>query len=220
MLALLLTLGTWQYKRLQWKTALLTEIDAAATASPLTTLRDIENALADNEPIDYRRVSLSGEFLSDPLFYVFTPENRDISWNRFLAFQDGGQNVFVRFDLIKDAAKSQSDAFELPDTVIGYVRKAHPVGRFVPDSAPDKNEWYGFNPLPDSHSWSDKVNGGAVTAFYIDRVIGATDANALPARKPDIRNNHFDYMLTWYGLALTLLVFYVLLHRRDGRLSW
>ena len=38
MLAILISLGVWQYKRLQWKTTLLAEVEASVTAPPLTSL--------------------------------------------------------------------------------------------------------------------------------------------------------------------------------------
>ena len=56
--------------------------------------------------------------------------------------------------------------------------------------------------------------------YYVDRVPGALDASLLPPKRPDIRNNHFDYMLTWYGLAIVMLIIYGVMHHREGRLSW
>jgi len=44
-----------------------------------------------------------------------------------------------------------------------------------------------------------------------------TSAQGLPPKRPEIANNHFDYMLTWFSLAIILLIFYVLIHIRDGR---
>ena len=56
--------------------------------------------------------------------------------------------------------------------------------------------------------------------FYIDTVPGASDADLLPLKRPDIRNNHLDYMLTWYSFAVILLIIYFILHRRAGRLKF
>ena len=55
--------------------------------------------------------------------------------------------------------------------------------------------------------------------YYIDVVPGVTQAAELPLKRPNIRNNHLDYMLTWYGLALALLVIYLILHAQRGRLG-
>jgi len=107
-----------------------------------------------------------------------------------------------------------------PDTLTGYVRVAREANNAKVKSTPGKNRWFGFNTMPDSHNWSDQVDGGADMRFYIDAVQGATDASLLPPKRPDIRNNHFDYMLTWYGLAIVLLIIYGILHIREGRLEW
>ena len=59
MLAILISLGVWQYKRLQWKTNLLAEVEASVTAPPLTSLDDLERAIAAGEPVDFRRIALT-----------------------------------------------------------------------------------------------------------------------------------------------------------------
>ena len=41
MLAILISLGVWQYKRLSWKTDLLAEVEASVTAPPLASLEDL-----------------------------------------------------------------------------------------------------------------------------------------------------------------------------------
>jgi len=56
MLAILISLGVWQYQRLQWKTDLLAEVEASVTAPPLTSLDDLDRAIAAGEPVDFRRI--------------------------------------------------------------------------------------------------------------------------------------------------------------------
>lgn len=220
-LAILISLGTWQYKRLQWKTGLLAEIDIAAEAQPLSSLADVARLLDDNEPVDFRRISMTGSVVGAPVFYVFDASDNSISWRVFVPLQQSGQQVFVDFETRTDAQKSDSYALEPQEVnVVGYVRLARETSPFATPSTPEQNRWFGFNPMPETHNWANDVNGSIDMRFYIDREISAASADELPVRKPDIRNNHFDYMLTWYGLALVLLVFYFLIHIRDGRLRW
>ena len=58
-LAILLALGTWQLQRLEWKTALIAEREAALQAPPVA-LPDDPAALRQ---MDFRRIRVSGEFL-------------------------------------------------------------------------------------------------------------------------------------------------------------
>jgi len=217
----LILLGSWQHKRLQWKTQLLSDIEMAANAEPFTSLSDVVKALDAGEPVDFRRFgsTLSPVFIDKP-FLVFTAQNRDISWRGFQPVHQQGRTVFAGLDMIADKNRDEVLARSGDDfPLAGYVRLARDNHRGMTRSTPEQNRWFGFNPLPDTHSWADAVYGEVDVRFYIDGVQDQSQAKALPPRKPDIRNNHFDYMLTWYGLAIVLLVIYLIFHYRAGRLG-
>ncbi len=217
MLAILIWLGTWQYHRLQWKTGLLAEIESSLTAPPVTSFSEIQDALRDDSPIDFRRIDILAEHLKfDIPIRRFTAENRDVSWRLYSPVSQGGINAFVGFEVIHDTTEPVGKT-PGPVRVVGYIRMVREKNKLRVKSTPDQNRWFNFNPYPDTHNWADKVTGGADMRFYIDSVPGAVDAESLPIKRPEIRNNHFDYMLTWYGLALVLLIIYAVLHKREGR---
>ena len=221
-LVILIGLGSWQYQRLQWKTDLLAEIEQAATAPPFSSLSDVRNAIAYGEPVDFRRIGFSGDYIKmDEPFFVFTAENKDISWRVFAPISNSGYSSFVAGEVIPDSAK---DAYGFVDEqsgqVAGYVRLARPDNKPATKSSPERNRWFGFNPMPETHDWAEQVTAEIDMRYYVDRVPGALDASLLPPKRPDIRNNHFDYMLTWYGLAIVMLIIYGVMHHREGRLSW
>jgi len=224
-LAILISLGTWQYQRLQWKTALLAEVDAAAEATPFTSFADVQVALDAGEPVDFRRIEAKALGLLGDAggYFVFTPVKRDISWRFFFPVVTDAGKVFIAGPIVSDKERDRYNStadWEYDTSVIGYVRLARKSPRGAAKSTPEKNRWFGFNPLPETHNWADNWGGNAEVRFYVDRVSGATKANLLPAKRPDIRNNHLDYMLTWYSFALILLVIYFILHRRAGRLKF
>lgn len=220
-LAILITLGTWQYKRLVWKTALLSEVEEAAVAPPFSSFTDVQAALERGEPIDFRRIGVEAEIVNTQPFYVFTPQNRDVSWRVFLPARQNGQQVFTALNVISDAEREQGNK-PAPAAlkIYGYVRLARAATRGAARSTPEKNRWFSFNPMPETHSWGEMISGETDMRFYIDRVQDAENAATLPERRPNIRNNHFDYMLTWYGLALCLLIIYCVLHYQNGRLGF
>ena len=222
-LAILISLGTWQYQRLQWKTALLADVEAVAEAKPFTSLAEIQDALRAGEPVDFRRYgSLSKARDIQQSFLVFTAANRDISWRVFTAVENSNVTSFAALGLVSDERRDELQGFEDNQDIplIGYVRLARETTRGAAKGSPEKNRWFGFNPLPETHDWAKMSGIEADMRFYIDTVPGAMDANLLPPRRPDIRNNHFDYMLTWYSFALILLIIYFILHRRAGRLKF
>ncbi len=223
-LGILLTLGTWQYKRLIWKTNLLAEIDEAANAQPLTSIANINELLAQEKPVDFRRITLSGDFITTSFnqgraFHLMRSTGKAYTWRLYQVFQAGGQRAYVAATEFSDQQKHNPPK-ELtgPEQIFGYVRLVRPANKFIPKSNLETNRWFAFNGAPDQLDWSD---GGTIeTAYYIDWAMEATGADQLAVRKPEIRNPHLDYMLTWYSFAVILLIIYFLLHKKQGRLSF
>ena len=97
-LAILISLGTWQYQRLQWKTALLAEVDAAAEAAPFTSLADVQAAIDAGDPVDFRRYGSSSQAIGlSESFLVFTAVNKDISWRVFTAVENSDINICLLY---------------------------------------------------------------------------------------------------------------------------
>jgi cytochrome oxidase assembly protein ShyY1 len=242
MLVILICLGVWQFQRLQWKTNLLTEVEASVTSPPLTSLEDLERAIAANEPVDFRRIYFEARPLPDrPIYAVYKTQQGGIFWDLFRQYD----TIFGRYDTVENAEKPDGNSLSphryVAGHFVGYVREDHPMGRVEGwlKSKPNRttNRWFKFNQTKD---WGTEKNGihealdpnfenNVRTTHYVeiesyslfntaDR--GASAAAALPVRRPSIRNNHRDYMLTWFSFAFLLVIFYLMIHRRAGRLTW
>ena len=225
MLAILISLGIWQYQRLQWKTTLLTEVEASVTAPPLTSLEDLERAIAAGEPVDFRRIMFQAPQLTgSPIYAVYKTQTGGIYWDLFTEYG----YIFAKFETVENANKPSKSTVcctsDIAPWHVGYVREDHPMGFMEAKlkSKPNRetNRWFKFNQTGD---WgrentirSHYIEINQSTEFGQDTV----SAQALPVRRPSIRNNHRDYMLTWFSFAILLLIFYALIHRRAGRLSW
>lgn len=223
--AILVSLGTWQYKRLYWKTDLLTQIEQAANAVPLTDLGQIDDILKAGQPLDFRRIELDGSFTAPTAnngqpYHLMRSDGKRYYWRLYQPYQDATGTVFVatrEFDEGQKDTPPEALAGQMP--VIGYVRMVQPANRFTPKSVPENNRWFAFNALPETHDWKDTVKGEITqTMYFIDQVVVAESAANLPARIPDVANNHLDYMLTWYSFVLIMLVIYLILHKKSGRL--
>ena len=82
----------------------------------------------------------------------------------------------------------------------------------MPDNEPQNNVWLYIN----SDQMAKKSQVGPIANYYID-VLREPGPYALPigARGSiKMRNEHLQYALTWYFLALSLLVIYVIYHYR------
>jgi len=225
-LTILISLGTWQYHRLQWKTALLAEVEEAVNAPPRTNLIGLDKAVAFSEPLDFRRVEFIGVVSSAQPYLVYKPRSDGIYWQAYSVIETEGWPVFGAFGVVEDREKENYTIDFLPQgstKLAGYIRKDHPMG-FIESlvkskASPKANRYFKFNQTGD---WGQDLSaaGQFNQNYYIEIVDGISNANLLPIRRPKIRNNHFDYMLTWYSFALILLIIYVMLHVRQGRLRF
>ena len=220
---ILMSLGTWQYQRLQWKTALLAEVEAAINAPPLRSLRELESEIDAGNPVDFRRIELTATMTGSDLPYlVYQPRQDGIYWRAYAPLLESDINIYGAFGVVRDDKKEVYDISYLPSGVVnlaGHIRKTYPMGRiesWVKSSAnPKSNRYFKFNQTGD---WD--IGGVIETDIYLDLSEDFDDASLLPIKRPEIRNNHFDYMLTWYSFAIILLIIYAIMHYRNGRLSW
>jgi len=225
-LAFLIYLGNWQHRRLIWKTGLLRQIDEAANAAPLGSLAEVEERLAQNKPVDFQRIELEGEFITAGKgeswpFHLMRSDGKTYFWQLYQPFQSAGRLAFVATKKYSDHQRTNPPApHSGPAHIVGYVRLVRPHSRFVPKSRPLENAWYAFNDVPEVLDWARVVSGKQVeTRYYIDQAEGVSSASDLPVRKPELRNHHLDYMLTWYSFAFILLIIYLLIHKKAGRLG-
>lgn len=220
---ILISLGVWQYQRLQWKTALLAEVEASVTAPPLTSLPDLKASLEAGDPIDFRRIEFEASGVENGLeFHLYKPRQGGIYWNVVEPLSGDGVTVLAKTETLNSEQKeSRVRSTETQDTLYtGYVRKAYKMGRvegWVKSKAnPDANRYFHFNQTGD---WYDGLSGNVLKGYYIE-VDPAESADLLPVRRPEIANNHFDYMLTWWSFAIIFIIIYLLLHKKAGRLKF
>jgi surfeit locus 1 family protein len=226
-LGILISLGTWQYQRLEWKTNLLVEIDTAANAAPLTDINEMARLYADEHPLDFRRIEVEGEFIKPTVnagqpFHLMMSNGKSMFWRLFQPFQTSDGIIYVATKSFTDKQKNKPPlAVQGPQSIVGYVRLVRKASSMQPKSNPETNNWFIFNGAPDSLNWARAVKGTAIPlGYYIDQIADAESAAELPVKKPELRNHHLDYMLTWYSFALILVVIYFLLHKKHGRLQF
>lgn len=219
-LLILLGLGTWQLERLAWKTDLLHTIALRISAAP--------RALAGPEwgaVTDYERVTVAGHFLHDREFHLLSRPlaGGEPGYRILTPFAvEGGGTVIVNRGFVPSERRSASTRLEGqiqgPALVTGIVRFPHAPGLswFIPDNRPAENLWL----WPDLARMAAVGGLGTVAPFVLD-----ADATPNPGGLPiggqtqlDIPNDHLQYAITWYSLAVVLVVMFLIYHRRrkDG----
>jgi surfeit locus 1 family protein len=209
MLALLLGLGTWQVQRLHLKRGLLAQI-AHAEAAPAVRMP------ADPEP--FTKVELTGR-LRDDLSATYGAEVRDmrsgpeLGTHLIVPLEHGdGDVVLVDRGWVPE---SRPHAIALPSgevTVDGYVRPGDTPGPFSARDSPATRQFYTLDPAA-----IGAALGLRRVAPFILVAMGPTPPERYPdpARHlPQPPNNHLSYAITWYGLAVALVVIFVLWARK------
>jgi surfeit locus 1 family protein len=215
-LLLLLGLGAWQVQRLDWKERLIAE-RAAALAAPDVP---VPQSLADARGLEFHHVFVDGVFLhAKEIFLNATDGPGSIGYDVLTPLEEkDGRIVFVNRGYIprhlKDPRTRAAGLAAGTVRVVGLLRLP-PRGRpnwFMPDNRPQANEWFWI----DLGAMAAADSLARVAPFYIDADAapnpgGWPQGGVIP---PELPNHHLQYAVTWFSLAVALIVIYVLYHRR------
>ncbi|MDZ4364380.1 SURF1 family protein [Brevundimonas sp.] len=211
-LALLCGLGTWQVQRMQWKTGLIDQAEVAAAALPEAPAY----VLAADDP-EFSKVSLicpglaTAPFLELQSIHEGQPGVRLISACRHPGY---GQTLLIDrgFVATEISARPPVSASETPVQLTAEVRSTPPPGPMA--LAPEGRRFYA------------RDNAAMARVLELDEPVAPWTLFALTSSNPDwqalqpsappaaFSNNHLGYALTWFGLALALVGFYIVLLRR------
>jgi surfeit locus 1 family protein len=215
-LIVLLSLGTWQVERLRWKEAVIAERTSQLAAEAV-----VLPAEDDWAAWDFRRVEVAGVFRHDleQLFGASTHDG-ELGHHVLTPLQRGDGSVvlidrgWVPADRAHPAAR-RAGQVPGPVTITGIARYrgADQAGWFTPANQPEALMWYsydlpaleqalGLTLLPLVIEADDRPNPGGLPIGGLTRIA--------------ITNNHLEYAVTWYGLALTLVAVYVAFSLRRG----
>jgi surfeit locus 1 family protein len=225
-------LGTWQVERRAWKLDLIARVDqrvhAPAGTPPPRGEWPATNAAND----EYRHVRLAGTFLHDKEalvqastrlgagFWVLTP----------LRAADGTvvlvNRGFVPPEARERRARTEPEPEPQGETIVtGLLRLSEPKGGFLRKNDPAADRW--FSRDVQAIAAARGLAAADVAPYFVDADAAPTaptaptapatpaaatavaDAPAWPAAGLTViafPNSHLVYALTWYGLALMVLV--------------
>jgi surfeit locus 1 family protein len=229
-IAILTALGIWQLERRSWKEALIatlqTRLNAPQGALPVPGTWPHLTA----EDMEFRRVRFTGQFLhaqealvyatgsrlrddaNGPGYWVFTPARRP---DGSLIVVDRG---FVQ-EARKDPQSRSAGLTSAPVDIVGVMRWPESRGLFTPNDEPARNLWF----VRDHRAIAAAKGWERVAPFYIEQ-----ESPPAPSGVPSVArltvnlpNDHLQYALTWFALAIALAGVFVAFARArmraDGR---
>ncbi len=206
-------LGNWQMKRLAWKEALIATVEQNLNLPPLT-IAQMETLLKSGGGIEYRPVTVRGKFHHDREQYFFATHKGMTGWYVYTPLERGDESIlFVNRGFVpmlqKDPLSRPSGQIDGEVEIVGLARTA-PTAKpnsFVPENDLAKNiyYWKSISQMMDRSGFKVKR---PLVPFFVD-----ANEQANPGGLPlggvtliSFPNSHLQYALTWYGLALALLV--------------
>lgn len=212
-LALLLSLGVWQVQRLQWKAALIAEAEAAAARPPvdLTALRD------EGGGLEFRKVALTCPGLATAPYVELQSIHDGQAGVRLISPcrpVGAEETVLVDRGFVAEniSARPPVTPSDAPVALTAEVRHTPPPG---PMAA-----------VPTGRHFYARDNTAMAAALGVTGLVAAESFFAVESSNPEWRalqpsappaafsNNHLGYAITWFGLALALVGFYIALLRR------
>jgi surfeit locus 1 family protein len=166
---------------------------------------------------------LSGHFLHDKELFLFARGPQGAVGVDIITplVQTNGETVLVDRGFVPEALRNPAtrQAGQLTGelSLTGVLRLSQQGGLFTP--APDlKTRLWFVKDVPTMA----KAAGVETTPLLIE-ADNAPNPGGWPLggqTRVDFPNDHLQYAITWFGLALALLAVYLLYHRSHGRLSF
>lgn len=194
--AILLSLGIWQLQRLAWKQEVLRAIEskilAPAVKIPQTVLPDAHSLLP---------VRAEGRYKGDTVRVLVSQKIYGAGYRLITAFElvDGRTIMLDRgFTSVR---------LEMPSTpegrgqVIGNLQWPQEIDSFTPENDLATNIWF----ARDVARLAEHLKAEPVLLVLRDSSFETEAATPLPKMTANIPNDHMNYAITWFSLALIWL---------------
>lgn len=218
--ALLVGLGVWQIQRLHEKEALIASVEAGLHAAPLPLSDALRQGTA---AVEWRPVRVTGHYLHDEELYVFSQGPMGAVGVDVITplVQASGDVVLIDRGFVPEELRNPSTRAAGQVTgdvsVTGVLRLSQQPGLFTPTPNLKTRLWF-VKEVPSM---------AKATGLDVPPIVIEADPGPNPGGWPlggqtrvDFPNDHLQYAITWFGLALALLAVYLLYHRSHGRLSF
>ena len=200
---MLLSLGSWQLYRLNWKLNLLSEIENSLKNNP------VEFSKVDKK--NYLRIKTSGTIDFNKQIYLYNlNESGKPGFEVINPIIINNENYLINRGWIPFDKKDKPEVNLINEgNIIGTLKLQHKASTFKPDNDINKNYWFTLN-REDIFKYTGKK--------FSDYIIYLNGDYKLPKPKvitANISNNHKKYAITWFSMAISILLIYLYFRKKN-----
>lgn len=207
----LVSLGVWQIHRLQWKRALIHQVETRIHDRP----RPAPLLAGPNDT--YLRIMTRGRFLHDRATLVQASAIRGPGyWVMTPMITDGGFTMIVNRGFVPPDRRSSYDRPAGTVRIVGLLRQTEPGGGFLRANDPKAGRWYSRDVTAISRAHDLPA---PVANYFLDQE-HSPDSGTLPIGGLTIvsfPNNHLPYAITWFALAAMVAGAYIVVMRHEWK---
>ena len=202
-ISLLIGLGSWQLYRLNWKLDLIAEIENSLKNNP------IQLSKADKK--NYLRIKTSGLVDFDKQIYLYNLNNSgNPGFEVINPIIVDNENYLINRGWIPFDKKNQPEINLFDQNNITGTLKLQPKANlFKPENDIEKNYWFTLD-RNDVFSYTGKN--------FSKYIIYTSGDYVMPKPKvitAKISNNHKKYAITWFSMAISILLIYLYFRKKN-----
>ncbi len=196
-------LGTWQIIRLNWKNNLILEIENSLKNPPVE--------LAQSNKKNFLKIKTSGSIDFDKQIYLYNlNESGTPGFEVINPITIRDENFLINRGWIPFEKKGTQEinVFDQKN-IIGTLKLQGRKNIFKPDNDLNENYWFSLN-REDIFKFTGKNFSKYI--IYLDGNYQLPRPKKITA---NISNNHQKYAITWFSLALSILLLYLYFRKKN-----
>ena len=198
-----IALGTWQIIRLNWKNNLILEIENSLKNPPVE--------LSQSNQENFLKIKTSGRVDFEKQIYLYNLNDSGIPGFEVLnPILIDGENYLLNRGWIPFEKKDTPEINILDQNNIeGTLKTQGRKNIFKPDNDIKENDWFSLN-REDISKFTGKEFSKYI--IYLDGNYQFPRPKKITA---NISNNHKKYAMTWFSLAISILLLYLYFRKKN-----
>ena len=198
-----ISLGSWQIIRLNWKNNLILEIETSLKKPPVQ--------LSETNVANFLKIKTSGSIDFDKQIYLYNlNENGTPGFEVINPIIIDSKNYLINRGWIPFEKKDLEEIYEFDENnIIGILKFQGRKNIFKPDNDIKENYWFSLD-REDILEFTGKKFSNYI--IYLDGNYQSPKPKKITA---NISNNHKKYAITWFSLAISILLLYLYFRKKN-----